>query len=1131
MKKCAGLFLIGILAGPALAAFDPDTGAISNERWGSGVNLGGIGCGKIEILTDGSIGFFTGNHNWDRPTGRLKGAFAAVYAESGAKRSARMLRLSGSDEYAGVDNVAGVEYRGLFPTATLRYSDPALPVKVELLAWSPLIPRNVADSSLPIANFRFTVTNPNAEPAKAVVLMAWPNLLGWGGNRGASWTNSAGNRQELRQSGKSASLLYMRDPASPVPTPDVQGEHLLSVGGEVSATSCAPSFDGAAESLPFWSDFRQSGALQGATAGAEPAGALAAAVELKPGESREVAFILVWHMPHHVTVRTTTAPTEEFEPSTAGVESAIDGLAHSRWCTGRSMQAGDSFTLDLGQARKVSRVVFDTSGSPNDYPRGYRVEVSADGNAWQKIAEAGAGEFPASASLSVPVSGQSARLIRLTQLGSVWWFWSIHEVSVYDDAGQLIPRAGWKASASLVRMKPVEQREDVGHYYSNRFKSAQEIAQYAGSQAKRLLAETQEWQGLIGDSSLPSWLKLKLVNCAFPLYSCSVFTRDGRFVVQESPVDMGGATGTMDQRMAAHAIYTQLFPELDETELRIFARCQDLVPTGDGQLPHFDGNIHEVIGNPNVGYGVTGWPDLSCSWVMQVLKLYRWTGDEKLLDDLWPHVKRALAWLKSADRDGDNIPEGGSTYDYEALPPGAFIYNASCYLGALRAGMAMARARNDAALEKSYADQFRATQESVMKSLWNGKFFIKYRAPGSDRKNPNSFIAQLAGDWLSRLGGCGRTLAPEVTDSAIREIIARNVKPFFPVPPMEVTPEGRVAAGTCYLLQHEPYAGCEAINEGYTDDGLEVIRRIYETAWIANADPWHQHLDYAAPSGTAGGLIGYMTCPATWHVLNALSGTALDLPAKTLHLSPKTGKSVPELHMPVFFSRFWLWVDYVPGRLLKLKVLRTFGADCSIETVAADAEAAPVRLPAPFLVKQGATLDLTEFMSRLVTHPAPRFVDYAVRESVSPRPGLPASGWTGDSGNVKDEYSRGGTSAAAFDGDPKTRWTTGHAMLAGDWMSVDMKQTHKVTKIVLDASGSPNDFPRGCTILASTNGKDWTEAAKLTRAECEARQKGGVLAVEPSMPVPARFIKIVQGETIQTLTYWSIHELYVYEKP
>ncbi len=94
-------FVLAVLAGllvpfgPALAA--PLPGLVVNERWDGGVPLGGIGCGHVDLLTDGSFGYVTINNNWDRPLKWLRGGFFAVHARAGGRAATRMLRLSSRD--------------------------------------------------------------------------------------------------------------------------------------------------------------------------------------------------------------------------------------------------------------------------------------------------------------------------------------------------------------------------------------------------------------------------------------------------------------------------------------------------------------------------------------------------------------------------------------------------------------------------------------------------------------------------------------------------------------------------------------------------------------------------------------------------------------------------------------------------------------------------------------------------------------------------------------------------------------------------------------------------------------------------------------------------------------------------
>jgi uncharacterized protein (DUF608 family) len=353
-----------------------------------------------------------------------------------------------------------------------------------------------------------------------------------------------------------------------------------------------------------------------------------------------------------------------------------------------------------------------------------------------------------------------------------------------------------------------------------------------------------------------------------------------------------------------------MFPELDRTELEIYARCAP----PDGRITHFNGNLHHAVGDARVLYGITDWPDLSCSFILQALKLYRWTGDREFLQRVRPAIYAALDWLKRADTDGDGIPEGGSTYDYENLPKGLFVYNASCVLAALRAGVEICRIFGE---NRGYEEWFKKSQTAMIEKLWNGKFFIKWRK--GDRSNPNSFIAQMAGDWFCRLAGLEPILPDEMIRSSIRQTLDRHLHPFYPVPPMEVTLDGKVAVKDTFILQHEPYLGCEAIYLGWIDEGLEVIRRNFEVGWTINKSPWNQGLNITSPEGRPNGLITYMTNPTTWHVLPALAGATIDVAAGSLRLKPST-----ELHLPLFFSTFWAWLDHVPGRSTELRALKVF---------------------------------------------------------------------------------------------------------------------------------------------------------------------------------------------------------------
>ena len=108
---------------------------------------------------------------------------------------------------------------------------------------------------------------------------------------------------------------------------------------------------------------------------------------------------------------------------------AIDGNAGTRYDTGTSQIPGMWFQIELPQETDVAALDLDSAESLNDYPRGYSVQLSADGQNWGKPVATGQGnagvttiEFPAG----------RAKFIRITQTGAVdGLFWSIHELQIF----------------------------------------------------------------------------------------------------------------------------------------------------------------------------------------------------------------------------------------------------------------------------------------------------------------------------------------------------------------------------------------------------------------------------------------------------------------------------------------------------------------------------------------------------------------------------------------------------------------------------------------------------------------------------------------------------------------------------
>ncbi len=107
---------------------------------------------------------------------------------------------------------------------------------------------------------------------------------------------------------------------------------------------------------------------------------------------------------------------------------ALDGDPATRWTTGTAQKPGQWYMVDVGWEGTISKVTLDAAPSSGDYPRGYEVYVSADGQNWGEPVAKGAGTQAKTEIAFLPTKG---RYVKIVQTGSTdGLFWSIHEMSI-----------------------------------------------------------------------------------------------------------------------------------------------------------------------------------------------------------------------------------------------------------------------------------------------------------------------------------------------------------------------------------------------------------------------------------------------------------------------------------------------------------------------------------------------------------------------------------------------------------------------------------------------------------------------------------------------------------------------------
>ena len=241
--------------------------------------LGGIGTGTISLGGRGNL------RDWEimnRPAKRLAppDSFFALYTEeSDGERHARALEgpideadyITGpkgcGEPNHGLPRFRSCSFSAAYPFGQAELADPDLPVTAVVQGFNPLIPGNVAASSIPAAILRFVLTNTAAAPLRVAVCGTIANIVGYDGTFGAP----AGNCNEYRERGGGAPLRgILLSSAGVAAAAEQAGTIALATDAAGELTWRTAWLD---EPAPwplrdFWQDFSADGRLEPRDAGA-----------------------------------------------------------------------------------------------------------------------------------------------------------------------------------------------------------------------------------------------------------------------------------------------------------------------------------------------------------------------------------------------------------------------------------------------------------------------------------------------------------------------------------------------------------------------------------------------------------------------------------------------------------------------------------------------------------------------------------------------------------------------------------------------------------------------------------------------------------------------------------------------
>ena len=409
----------------------PNYLALHDASGPSGVPLGGIGVGAVDLAPDGHFTRFAIN-NWstdgvdmarrDNPAWDRE-AFLALWEKdaSGTIVTRRLQRDRQTQD--GMRAYAHSTYRGLFPTATLSFDDdhdPQPRTLVSVFAHSGLVAQNVKDSSLPGFWIEVTLANSDSKSVEAAIALSWPDLIGRG--------------------------LY----------------------------------------------------------------------DLAAGQEKD-GYAGPFHTEKLVPV---PAIPSQVEPMTVGTLRGLHQFVSEtpaiRQLTYQNYVDGMAILAEAPAHGVITSYASWNPKSPEDAWKSFR----DDGSFASRTKKSG---------LSAPDQGSSASVVAIKATvapGGKQTFrflvsWSIPQP----------PKASVRFGT-----------QDYGRYFQNHFRDFASLLAYEVEGRARILADTLAWQQPILDSTMPDWLKFKLINSAYTLYTNTILNKAGSFSVMEG--GMGGLSGT-----------------------------------------------------------------------------------------------------------------------------------------------------------------------------------------------------------------------------------------------------------------------------------------------------------------------------------------------------------------------------------------------------------------------------------------------------------------------------------------------------------------------------------------------------------------------------------------------------------
>ena len=799
---------------------------------------------------------------------------------------------------AGLPRMRNCRFRGRFPFAEVELSDPSLPLVATIEGWSPFIPGNSRDSSLPVAMLKVTLRNCSTKRVEFALA--------------ANVQNQAGKINEMvRENGFSA--LLMHDGKMDSDSPSM----VLAMPGKCDTWQRNWESGHNFMSLQHFVDtFALHGHLDNYDSASAPSADPAPDITVDDFESGAYEK---WNSTGNAFGNRPAGVKEFFHHQKISGEKGrflVDTFRN----TGEA-DAGDSdqWTGKLtSKPFKIERryLRFLIGGGADRELLGLRILV--DG----KVVRSEVGDNSEKLRQAVwdleEFRGREAVLEIVDEKTQDWGHIMVDDLVLSNmkepqaavcDLGPGSPAGDENAKVgSLGIQRVLAPGESVTmplligwyfpkgptwrNYYATQWESAEEVARYTLANLSRLSNETRRFQNTFFDSTLPGTVLEAVSSQLSILRSPTVirFENGTLYGWEGCAVSERLGHGTCNHVWNYQQAIPYLFPDLQRSMVENFwAYGVDDQGKVSHRMPDKQGERGTNFAAADGQFGQICW----------VYREWRINGDTAWLKRLWPTTKKALeyAWV-AWDKDRDGLLEGSHHNTLDLNFSSAETMCGSLYQAALLAGEKMALAVGDKEAAHEYRRVFEAGKKNSDEKLFNGEYYQQMLpAPGDFQVGAGCLSEQVHGQLYAQMLGLEDIYQRDHIHSALSSLFKYNYCDNF---------HDRINANRAYSINEDrglliatwPHGGkpvhpllyCDEtqigyeyqvagnlLYEGYLLEGLTVIRSIRDRFDGKRRNPfcefeWGNH---------------YARSMANYNALLALSGFRVNAPIGSVEFAPK----------------------------------------------------------------------------------------------------------------------------------------------------------------------------------------------------------------------------------------------------